>query len=189
MSDDNLKQYAREAAVRGAKAQQVIAEELVAAVHNKNALLEQEILQLKQANSRLSRETAKLQKQRDALRGVELGPVLSRLFQARGPYKKEEQQYYLLPDKREILINNRHWKIAGAQRGKGAIDLVMALRGYAQDSLHKAVGELARHFDEEKITGEYAAAMIQKASFEVGVAAKKYSRAREREQGSSNLQR
>ncbi|CAK7033974.1 MAG: hypothetical protein DELT_00480 [Desulfovibrio sp.] len=189
MSDEHLKQYAREAAISGAKAQQAVVGELVAAVQSKNSLLEREILQLKQANSRLSRETAKLQKQRDALRGVELGPVLSKLFQAKGPYKKEEQQYYLLPDKREVFIDEKRWKIPGVQRGKGAIDLVMALRGYPQDSLHKAVGELAGHFGEEKITGEYAAAMLQKASFEVAVAAKKYIRAKERNRDAEELRR
>lgn len=102
--------------------------ELVSAVHNKNAMLEQEVLRLKQANSKLAQEKTALQKQMDVLRGVEPGVVLSRLFKAKGPYKKEGQLYYILPDKREVSVNDSRWSVDG-RRGKGAIDLVMALRG------------------------------------------------------------
>lgn len=55
MSDDSLKEYARNAAVSGAKAQQEAVSELVSAVHSKNAMLEREVLRLKQANSKLAR--------------------------------------------------------------------------------------------------------------------------------------
>ena len=84
---------------------------------------------MKQANSKLAQEKTALQKQMDVLRGVEPGAVLSRLFKAKGPYKKEGQQYYILPDKREISVNDSRWNADG-QQGKGAIDLVMVLRGY-----------------------------------------------------------
>ena len=171
MSDDSLKNYARNAAVSGAKAQQEAVSELVSAVHNKNAMLEREVLRLKQANSKLAQEKTELQKRMDVLRGVEPGAVLSRMFNAKGPYKKEGQQYFILPDKREVSVNDSRWNVDG-RRGKGAIDLVMTLRGYGQHEMRKVVGELAHVFDNERVVGEVAGKAFDEAAFTVKNAAK-----------------
>lgn len=173
MSDDSLKEYERQAATSGAKAQQEAAGELVAAVHNKNAMLEREISRLKQANSKLSQEKTELQKQMGVLRGVELGSVLSRMFNAKGPYQKEGQKYYILPDKREVSIGESRWRV-DSQRGKGAIDLVMALRGYGQHEMRKALGELAHVFDNERVVGEVAGKVLDEAAYTVKSAAREF---------------
>ena len=174
MSDDHLKEYARIAATSGAKAQQEATSELVSAVHSKNALLEREVLRLKQANSKLAQEKTELQKRMDVLRGVEPGSVLSRMFNAKGPYKKEGQQYFILPDKREVSVNDSRWNVDG-QRGKGAIDLVMALRGYGQHEMRKAVGELAHAFDSERVVGEVAGKAFDEAAFTVKSAVREFA--------------
>lgn len=173
MSDEHLKEYGRNAAVSGAKAQQEAAGELVAAVHSKNTMLEREISRLKQANSKLSHEKNELQKQMGVLRGVDLGSVLSRLFNAKGPYQKDGQRYYILPDKREVSISESHWKV-DSRRGKGAIDLVMALRGYGQHEMRKALGELAHAFGNERAVGEVAGKVLDEAAFTVKRAVREF---------------
>ena len=164
MSDENLKSYARQAAVSGAKAQRETLEPIVAAVHSENAMLKQENLRLKRANSQLTDEKTALQKQMTVLRGLELGPVLSRLFNAKGLYTKDGQQRYILPDNREVQVDGPRWQVDNGRRGKGAIDLVMVLRGYGQQDLNKALGELAHAFDKEKVVGEFAGKALEEAA-------------------------
>lgn len=183
MSDYSLKEYARSAAVSGAKAQQETVGELVSAVHSKNVMLEREVLRLKQANSKLAQEKTALKKQMEVLRGVEPGSVLSRLFKAKGPYKKDGQQYYILPDKREVSVNDSRWSVDGL-RGKGAIDLVMALRGYGQHEMSKALGELAHVFGSERTVREVAGKALDEAALTVRSATKNFeSHQQEKQQG------
>ena len=47
------------------------------------------------------------------------------------------------------------------------IDLVMALRGYGQHEMRKAVGELAHVFDNERVVGEVAGKAFDEAAFTV----------------------
>ena len=88
-----------------------------------------------------------------------------------------------------MLTQGNRWKIADAQRGKGAIDLVMTLRGYGQESLDKAVGELARHFGEEKATADYVAALTENAAEAVRSAAREFTPERERSQTRGGITR
>lgn len=154
MSDDSLKEYARNAAASGVRAQQEAASELISAVRNKNTMLEHEILRLKQANSKLAQEKSELQKQMGVLRGLELGAVLSRMFKGKGPYRKQGQQSFILPDKREVSVSDSRWSVDG-QRGKGAIDLVMALRGYGQNEMRKAVANWRTHLITRGLSGKW----------------------------------
>lgn len=153
MSDAQLKQYEQKAALNGATAQKDADSAVIAAVHNKNVVLERENLHLKQENSKLVKEKTELQKKMDMLRGIEPGQVLTRLFAATGPYLKESQQYYILPGDRKVEVTNSRWK-CDSKRGSGAIDLMMHLRGYSQHNMDKALGELAHAFGQEKVVGE-----------------------------------
>lgn len=177
MSDERLKLYEREAATRGAKAQRETLAEVVRANRNENAVLKKENLQLKKANSRLTQEKTAMQKQLDRARSLDLGLVLNKVFRAKGPYGPGDghPNRYILPDKREVFISGTNWKIDPAKRGKGAIDLVMALRGYGQNQLTKAIGELAFTFGEEKVTGECAAQAIDQAAQTVRSAVKEFT--------------
>lgn len=177
MSDDRLALFARQAATSGAKAQRETLEPVVAAIHNENTLLKRENLKLKKANSHLTKEKTDMQKQLDQVRGLELGRVLQTLFKAKGPYGPGEghPNRYILPDKREVLVSDTSWKIPPAKRGKGAIDLVMALRGYGQQDLTRAIGELAHAFGVEKVTGECVAQNIDRTAQNVRIAAKEFT--------------
>lgn len=165
-SDKQLKAYEHKAALSGATAQKNADAAFISAIHNKNAMLEQENVRLKQANSKLMQEKSELQKQRDILRGIELGPALTRLFDAKGPYRREAQQYYILPGNREVEVNSSRWKADG-KRGTGAIDLVMHLRGYSQYNMDKALGELTREFGNDKVVGEIGANAMNGAKLKV----------------------
>ena len=184
MSDERMVQYEREAATSGAKAQRDALQPAMTALKNENALLKQRFAQIKKANAKLESEKTALQRELDKVRALDIGTVLLRVFKAKGPYVSKEggEDRYFLPDKREVTIQDNRWKITDAQKGKGAIDLVMAVRGYGQESLDKAVAELARHFGEDKTTGEYAASMIQTASLKVRFAAKKFTPEKENAQ-------
>ena len=61
------------------------------------------------------------------------------------------------------------------RRGKGAIDLVMTLRGYGQHEMRKVVGELAHVFDNERVVGEVAGKAFDEAAFTVKNAAKEFA--------------
>lgn len=176
MSDERLAQYASQAATSGAKAQREALEPLVAAAHNESAILKRENLNLKKVNSRLSKEKNEMQKQLEQIRGLDLGLVLTKIFRAKGPYipGKDQANRYILPDAREVLIDGPAWKMPPLKRGKGAIDLVMALRGHGQQDLNKAIGELAHAFGVEKTAGEYVAATLKDAALLVHSAAKQF---------------
>ena len=177
MSDERLALYARQAATSGAKAQRETLEPVVAAAHNENTVLKRENLNLKKANSRLTKEKTDMQKQLDQVRGLEIGRVLQTLFKAKGPYGPGEghPNRYILPDTREVFVSDTSWKIPPAKRGKGAIDLVMALRGYGQQDLTKAIGELAHAFGVEKVTGECMAQSLDRTAQNVRMAAKEFT--------------
>lgn len=166
MSDERLAQYASQAATSGARAQRELAEPVVAAARNEAALLKRENLQLKKANSRLSAEASAMKKQLERLRSLDLGLVLRTLFKAKGPYtdKGNTESRYILPDRQEVFVSDSRWKIPEKKRGKGAVDLVMTLRGLEQKDMPKALGELAHAFGADKVTGEVAAAAIEKAN-------------------------
>ena len=170
MSDKALVEYARTAAQRGSEAQRAATESIVNAVKSENEILKQQNLALKGINSHLHKENTTLQEQMKVLRGVELGAVLKRLFNAKGPYPKDDRDCYRLPDQREVLVNNAYWRMAAGKSGKGAIDLVMALRGY----VNKALGELGKAFGVNPVAGEYAGKVIERAKFEVGQAVNKH---------------
>ena len=174
MSDKALVEYARTAAQRGSEAQRAATESIVNAVKSENEILKQQNLALKGINSHLHKENTTLQEQMKVLRGVELGAVLKRLFNAKGPYPKDDRDCYRLPDQREVLVNNAYWRMAAGKSGKGAIDLVMALRGYEQKDLNKALGELGKAFGVNPVAGEYAGKVIERAKFEVGQAVNKH---------------
>ncbi len=177
MSDERLAQYASQAATSGAKAQRDTLEPIVAAARNEAALLKRENLQLKKANSRLSAEALSMKKQLERLRGLELGLVLRTLFKAKGPYidKGNTESRYILPDRQEVSVSDSRWKIPDKKRGKGAIDLVRALRGYEQNDMPKALGELVGVFGTDRVTGEVATAAIEKAHRLVRAAAESFS--------------
>lgn len=176
MADGALTHYARQAATSGAKAQRDTLEPIVAAARSESALLKRENLNLKKANSRLSKEKTDMQKQLEQIRGLDLGSVLNRVFKAKGPYgPKGHANRYILPDKREVFVSDSKWKIPPAKRGNGAIDLVMALRGYGQSDLTKAVGELAHSFGVEKVTGECMAQSLDRTAESVRDAAKAFA--------------
>ena len=191
ISDDRLTQYARQAATSGAKAQREVLEPVVSATRNENTLLKRENLHLKKTNSRLTKEKTEMQKQLDQIRSLDIGLVLNRLFQAKGPYGLGigHPNRYILPGKREVFVSDTSWKIPPAKRGKGAIDLVMALRGHSQQELSKAIGELAHAFGVEKVTGECVAQSIAQTAQTVRSAAstfipeKSVTRGRERSFG------
>lgn len=165
MSDERLAQYASQAATSGARAQRELAEPIVFAARNETALLRQENLQLKRANSRLSAEAATMKKQLEHLRGLDLGLVLRRLFKAKGPFaeKGNTEGRYVLPDRQEVFVSDSRWKIPEKMRCKGAVDLVMALRGHGQEDMPKALGELANAFGVERVAGEVAVVAIDSA--------------------------
>ena len=177
MSDEQLMQYARQAASNGAKAQQEAVEPVFTATRNENILLKRENLSLKKVNSRLIQEKTAMQKQMDQVRGLEISDVLFRIFNAKGPYTKGAGHpcRYILPDEREVTVTGDSWKVPPTKRGKGAIDLVMALRGYGQQDLTKVVGELAHTFGVEKVTGECASQAIDRAAETVSRAAKEFT--------------
>lgn len=177
MSDDKLALYARQAATSGARAQREAAASVINAVHNENLLLKRKNVQLKKANSHLSKEKTQMQKQLEQVRGLEIGRVLQTLFKAKGPYGPGEGQprRFILPDTREVFVSDTSWKIPPAKRGKGAIDLVMALRGYGQADLTKAVGELAHAFGVEKVTAECVAQNLERTAHSVQRAAKDFT--------------
>ena len=50
----------------------------------------------------------------------------------------------------------------------------MALRGYEQKDLNKALGELGKAFGVNPVAGEYAGKVIERAKFEVGQAVNKH---------------
>lgn len=177
MSDERLIQYASQAATNGATAQAKTLEPLLAATHNENAMLKRENLNLKKANSRLAKEKTALQKQMDQVRGLNLGVVLNHLFKAKGPYvtAPDQPHRYILPDKRDVFVQEASWHIPSVKKGKGAIDLVKAVRGYGQEELSKAIAELAHAFGEEKVTGECAAQAIGRAAETVKAAVKTFS--------------
>ena len=176
MADGALTQYARQAATNGAKAQRETLEPIVAAVRSESALLKRENMNLKKANSLLAKKKTDMQKQLEQIRGLDLGSALSRIFKAKGPYgPKGHPNRYILPDKREVFVSDTKWKIPPAKRGKGAIDLVMALRGYGQNELTKAIGELAHSFGVEKVTGECIAQSLDRTTESVRDAAKAYA--------------
>ncbi len=174
LSDNALQSYAQEAARNGALAQRAVIEPVVTAIENENKLLKKQNLDLKTANSRLVSEKTALQKHRDALRGLDVGVVLRRLFGARGPYDKNDYDCYQLPDKREVLTIGSSWLVGEEKRGKGAIDLVMALRGYEQKEMRNALGELGKAFGMEAVAGEYAGKALEQAQFEVKYAMEKF---------------
>ena len=91
MSDKALVEYARTAAQRGSEAQRAATESIVNAVKSENEILKQQNLALKGINSHLHKENTTLQEQMKVLRGVELGAVLKRLFNAKGPYPKDDR--------------------------------------------------------------------------------------------------
>ena len=165
-TDKQLKAYEHKAAFSGAAAQKEADAAVIAAVHSKNQLLERENLHLKRENGKLVKEKTELQKQMDTLRGIAPGQVLSRLFDAKGPYSNNGQQYYILPNKKEVEVSETRWK-TDVQRGKGAIDLVMPLRGYPQYNMDKALAELSREFGQEKVVGEVGANAMREAGFAV----------------------
>lgn len=126
-----------------------------------------------------------MQKQLDTVRGLELGRVLQTLFKAKGPYGSGEghPRRFILPDTREVFVSDTSWKIPPAKRGKGAIDLVMALRGYSQTELTKAVGELANAFGVEKVTGECMAQNLERTAASVQRAAREFTPEKSTERG------
>ena len=191
MSDERMMQYEREAATKGATAQREALRPAMEALKNENTLLRHRFAQIQKANARLDAERKDLRRELDKVRALDIGSVLSQIFKAKGPYKAKdsEEPYYILPDKREVLTQGNRWKIADAQRGKGAIDLVMTLRGYGQESLDNAVGELARHFGEEKATADYAAAVIENAAEAVRSAARDFMPEKERSQTRGGITR
>ncbi|MCD7982741.1 MAG: plasmid recombination protein [Desulfovibrio sp.] len=177
MSDERLAQYASQAATNGARAQRELVEPVVAAAKNEAALLKRENLNLKIANSRLSAEASTMKKQLEGLRGLDLDLVLRTLFKAKGPFaeKRSIESRYILSDRQEVFVSDSRWKIPEKKRGKGAIDLVMALRGYDQNDMPKAVGELISAFGTDRVTGEVAATAIEKANRLVRAATEKFS--------------
>lgn len=185
MSDEKLALYARQAATSGAKAQREAAVLVVSAVHNQNVLLKRENMHLKKVNSLLAKEKSDMQKQLDTVRSLELGRVLQTLFKAKGPYGPGEghPRRFILPDAREVFVFDTSWKIPPAKRGKGAIDLVMALRGYSQTELTKAVGELANAFGVEKVTGECMAQNLERTAASVQRAAREFTPEKSTERG------
>lgn len=149
LQDKKLAEFSRKAAKSGVEAQRTIMEPLIAAVKNENELLKRQNIDLKEVNSYLAKQNATLQEQMKTLRGVDLGTVLTRLFKVRGPYPKDGRDCYRLPDnKGEVLVLGSHWHVRTEKekKGKGAIDLVMALRSYEQRDLPKSLGELGKFF-------------------------------------------
>lgn len=177
MSDERMMQYERAAATKGAKAQREVLRPAMEALKNENALLKHRFAQIQKANARLETEKKGLRHELDKVRALDIGSVLSRIFKAKGPYtsKDSEEARYILPDKREVLTQSNRWRLANGSKGKGAIDLVMAMRGYGQEFLDKAVGELARHFGEEKATADYVAAVTENAAESVRSAARSFT--------------
>lgn len=186
MSDKVLVEYARAAAQRGSEAQRAATESVVNAVKSENEILKQQHLALKDINAHLHKENTTLQEYMKVLRGVELGAVLKRLFNAKGPYPKDDRDCYRLPDQREVLVNNSSWRMAAGKSGKGTIDLVMVLRGYEQKDLNKALGELGNAFGVNPVAGEYAGKFIERAQFEVGQAVNKHVLICQREERECN---
>lgn len=167
MRDKELAAYARKAVQSGVAAQRAAVEPVISAIRKENALLKTQNMNLKIANSQLAKENGALQKYMTALRGLDIGTVLRRMFGARGPYQKDDYDCYQLPDKREVKAIGSNWHLGTEKRGKGAIDLVMALQGYEQRELHQALGELGKTFGAEVVAGEYAGKTIERAQFEV----------------------
>ena len=112
--------------------------------------------------------------------------MLKRLFNAKGPYPKDDRDCYRLPDQREVLVNNSSWRMAAGKSGKSTIDLVMVLRGYEQKDLNKALGELGNAFGVNPVAGEYAGKFIERAQFEVGQAVNKHVLICQREERECN---
>ena len=176
MRDKELADYARKAARGGVEAQRAVLEPVINAVKNENELLKRQNLDLKGVNSYLHKQNATLQEQMKVLRGVELGSVLTRLFKARGPYSKEDRDCYRLPGKGEVLVLGSHWHMRTEKnrKGKGAIDLVMALRDHEQRDLAKALGELGKAFGVGAVAGEYAGKAFERTRFDVENAVKRF---------------
>lgn len=172
MADDSLIQLSRKAATSGAQAQKEVLEPIMTALKKDNMLLRQQVVSVKRANSRLSQENVELRKRLDKMRALDLDKVLLSMFKAKGPYRAQEEgeSRFCLPDKREVVVSGVRWKVDNAKQGKGAIDLVMALKGYSQDSMKKAVAELAIVFGEDKAIGECVAQVSAQAQTTVRMA-------------------
>jgi len=177
LSDAQLMQYAQEASAIGAKAQREAIEPIVSATRNEAALLRRENLNLKRINSHLTKEKTIMQKQLDQVRGLDLGKVLTELFHAKGPYVPDPRQAhrYELPDRRKVFVKDNAWEIPPTMKGKGAIDLIMALRGNGQPELQRIIGELAHTFGVEKVTAECVANTIDLAAETVQEAMKEFT--------------
>lgn len=171
MSDERLAAFSREAARSGVNAQREAVEPVIAALQSQNTQLKQQAEQFKRSNSMLAQANNALRQQLQHVRALDLGAVLRKLFKVQGPERTEgPYTHFTLDDSRNVRVMDRHWQIDDAKKGKGAVDMLMALRGHAQTDLHKAVAELAAAFGSDKAVGELATQAIDEAKTTVIVA-------------------
>lgn len=185
MSDERLAAFSRDAARSGVNAQRAAAEPIIAALQSENTRLKQQAEQVKRSNSLLAQANSALRQQLNHVRALDLGSVLRKLCRLQGPVRTEgAYTHFTLDDKRTVRVMDRHWLIDDAKKGKGAVDMLMAVRGYEQRDLHKAVGELAAAFGSDKAVGELATQAIDEAKTTVRVAERKreHKEAMERKQ-------
>ena len=156
MSDDTLKNFSRKAALSGAEAQYTVATDVLSSLRNEINILKDQKLQFKQANSFLAHEVETYKVKLKRLRGIQPEKVLKQLYKAKGPYREKDEWYCVLPDKRKVFITETSWKVEGVGRGRGAIDLVMAIDRYAQKDLDRVVGELGYVFGKDRAVAELA---------------------------------
>lgn len=163
MSDEALKKFSRAAAISGAEAQRKIATEVASSLRNEISYLKDLNTKFKRANSNLAQENELLQDKLKRLRHIPLERVLKRMFSAKGPYDKDGSRYFTVPDIGNVFCAKSTWSINNKKYGKGAIDLVMALKDYEQEKLSLAVGELGYVFGKDDTAAELADRLFSNA--------------------------
>lgn len=167
IKDSKLQDYALATADSAAKAQRELAEPVVQSLARENAMLKKQSEELRRANSALSQERDLLQVQTDRVRGVDPCEVLARMYggqecpDSKPNYKSRK---FELPDGVKIGVTGSLWVDNSTGRGgKGAINLVMYLSGYAQKDFKLAVRDLAESLGERETAICLAADLARQA--------------------------
>ena len=136
--------YAKEAGTQAVAAQMTKLEPVLTKLTSQNDLLiienarlQQESEQLKDSNSRLTKENTDFKAIAKDMRELDLDRVLIQMYgatEAPNSTPRHKNRTFILPDGLTIEYTGNQWRDSKSiNKGKGAINLVMQLSGYGQE--------------------------------------------------------
>ena len=172
MKTDNLIEYGRDCADQVLAAVSPITDAIIKRSDKlaaENLRLNSENESLKEANAKLNRQKAAFKAEADRMRELPLNQVLAEMFGAvetadSKPHHK--RRTFMLPDGAAATFSGQQWEL-GKSKGRGAINLVMALSGYDQNMYRQAVRDMAEVFGERETLPALAVHLAESAPREL----------------------